>query len=117
AHCSFHIRASVLQSGTIRITIMNPHSCSPATHFDNTQASSVVYLLDYHRESVIANREITPKQIQISERLQHQNTISYTQAYRVRKALRFEIEGNEGRLFKCMPAIHEVALRNDPLNH
>jgi len=81
------------------------------------QASSIVYLLDHHRESVIANREITPKQIQISERLQHRNTISYMQAYRVREALRFEIEGNEGRLFKRMPAIREVALRNDPLNH
>src|SRR5208282_483693 len=59
AHCSFRIRASVLQSSTIRITIMNPHSCSPATRFDNMQASSIVYLLDYYRESVIANQEIT----------------------------------------------------------
>jgi hypothetical protein len=102
--CSFEIRAWCTQKTGVTITQMKPHSCCPTVHYKNKQASSLWYLKDHHRGSVIDNRDITPAQIRSNERLRFNNNINYLQAYRVKQALLVEIEGHEADCFAQFPA-------------
>ena len=74
--CNFRIRASGMKKG-IRVTIKNPHTCTPTTHYNFKPSHSMWYLKSHHRSSVINNRNITPGQIQSDERLQFSNEINY----------------------------------------
>ena len=67
ATCKFKIQASLLKKKGVEITIMIPHSCSPAVHYKNKQSSAKWFLKDHHRPSVIDDRDITPAQIQSAE--------------------------------------------------
>jgi hypothetical protein len=49
------------------ITIFEPCSCGPATHYQSRQSQSIKYLMEHHRVSVIDNRKITAGQIQSNE--------------------------------------------------
>jgi hypothetical protein len=40
------------------ITCLEPHTCSPATHYNAKQSQSVKYLARHHRASVIDNGNI-----------------------------------------------------------
>lgn len=104
--CSFRVRAyrSKGKGQTVSITKIKPHSCSPATHYNSRQSQSVDYLMSHHRAAVIDNRNITVAQIQSAERLQWSNKISYRQAYRTKKALLLEIDGDEAKSFAFIPA-------------
>ncbi len=52
------------------------------------------------------NREILPRQIQGTERIQYGNSgVSYQQAWRVHEALREELEGSEIEGFKKLPGL------------
>jgi hypothetical protein len=79
--CGFGIRANKSTKGVVSITIFEPHTCSPAVHYNNRQAHSVSYLMEHHRASIIDNRKITIAQIQSNERLQFSNKIGYMLAY------------------------------------
>jgi hypothetical protein len=83
---------------------MKPHSCCPTVHYKNKQASSLWFLKDHHRASVIDNCDITPAQIRSDERLRFHNEINYLQAYRVKQALLVEIEGHKADCFTRFPA-------------
>ena len=64
ANCSFKIRASYSKKlHRAIITIMEPHVCSPAVHFNNPASSGVTYLMSHHKASVIDNRAITLAQL------------------------------------------------------
>jgi hypothetical protein len=39
--CKFRIRASLLKKKGVVITILIPHSCSPANHYKNKQSSAL----------------------------------------------------------------------------
>jgi hypothetical protein len=75
--CSFQIRATLYKKESklgktttpISITVLVPHTCSPATHFKSKQSQSVEYLASHHRASVIDNRNITIAQIRSNKRL------------------------------------------------
>jgi hypothetical protein len=114
-HCTFRIRASALKK-CVRITVYSEHICSPITHNAFCTSHSFAYLLDHHRESIAANRELTLKQIQTNERLQYGNRISYMQAYRVREAARLEIEGNETGSFNKFPSLIMAVNNSDEEN-
>jgi hypothetical protein len=102
--CSFEIRAWCTKKTGVTITQIKPHSCCPTVHYKNKQASSLWYLKDHHRASVVDNRDITPAQIRSDERLRFNNNINYIQAYRVKQALLVEIEGHEADCFAQFPA-------------
>lgn len=67
--CGFRIRAHRSKGQIVSITKINPHSCSPATHYKSKQSQSVDYLMPHHRAAVIDNRNITVAQIRSAERL------------------------------------------------
>jgi MuDR family transposase len=102
--CGFRIRATSSSKGVTSVTILKPHTCSPATHYKNRHLNSLWYLKEHHRASVIENRFIAPNQLRANERLQYDNHISYLQAHRVKQALLEEIEGKEADCFAQFPA-------------
>src|ERR1700728_3634886 len=53
--CGFRIRAAKNTKGVVSITIFNPHSCSPAVHYNNSRSQSVRYLIEHHRAAIINN--------------------------------------------------------------
>ena len=65
----FRIRASLLQKKKVVITILIPHSCSPANHYKNKQSFVLWFLKDYYKASLINNRTLTPAQIQAIKHL------------------------------------------------
>jgi hypothetical protein len=58
--CKFRIRASFLKKKGIVITVLIPHSCSPANHYKNKQSSALWFLKDHHRASLVDDRTLTP---------------------------------------------------------
>jgi hypothetical protein len=98
------------------ITILIPHSCSPANHYKNKQSSALWFLKDHHRASLVNDRTLTPAQIQSYKRLRFSNTISYRQAHRLKQALLDEIEGKEADCFAKFPAYIEQLVALDPKN-
>jgi hypothetical protein len=111
--CKFRIRASLLKKKGVVITVLSAHSCSPATHYKNKQSSSLWFLKDHHRASIIDDRTLTPAQIQSNERLRFNNTISYRQAHRLKQAILDEIDGLEADCFAQFPAyIESVSTRS-----
>jgi hypothetical protein len=97
--CSFRIRATSSSKGVTSVTILKPHTCSPATYYKNRHLNSVWYLKEHYCAPVIENRFITPNQLRANKRLQYNNHINYLQAYRVKQALLEEIEGKEADCF------------------
>ena len=97
--CRFRIRATRSTKGVTSITVLNPHTCSPATYYNNQRSNSLWYLKDHHCALVIENRFIPPNQLRANERLQFDNHISYLQAHRVKQALLEEIKGKEADCF------------------
>jgi uncharacterized protein (DUF2344 family) len=81
--CTFSIRAAFSKKNSVSITKISPHCCRPTVHYKNKQSSSLWFLKEHHRAKVLDNRNITAKQIQSNERLQHTNNISYRQALRI----------------------------------
>jgi hypothetical protein len=114
--CKFRLRASLLKKKGAVITILIPHSCSPANHYKNKQSSAMWFLKDHHRASLVDNRALTPAQIQSNERLRFGNTISYRQAHRLKQALLDEIEGQEADCFAQFPAYMKRLEASDPDN-
>ncbi|SRR6266487_2493347 len=43
--CKFRIRVSRSKKDIVSITVFEPHSCSPATHYKNKQSQSVIYAI------------------------------------------------------------------------
>jgi hypothetical protein len=41
AHCKFRIRANKSFKGVVSITVLDPHTCNPVTHYKMKQTSSV----------------------------------------------------------------------------
>jgi hypothetical protein len=80
-NCKFQIRAAVSKKEVVSITVFKLHSCSPTIYYKSWQSQLIKYLMNYYCAAVIDNRNITAKQIQLNERLQYNNTISYQQAY------------------------------------
>ena len=114
--CKFRIRASLLKKKGDVITILIPHSCSPANHYKNKQSSAIWFLKDHHRASLVDNRALTPAQIQSNKRLRFSNTISYLQAFRLKQALLNKIKGQEADCFAQFPAYMERLETLDPDN-
>ena len=114
--CKFRLRASLLKKKGAVVTILIPHSCSPANHYKNKQSSAIWFLKDHHRASLVDNRALTPAQIQSNKRLRFGNTISYRQAYRLKQALSNEIKGQEADCFAQFPAYIERLEASDPDN-
>lgn len=114
--CKFRIRASLLKKKGVVITILIPHSCSPAIHYKNKQSSALWFLKDHHRASLVHDRTLTPAQIQVTERLRFSNTINYRQAHRLKQALLDEIEGNEADCFALFPIYMQRLEDSDSLN-
>jgi hypothetical protein len=81
--CTFSIRAAFSKKIGVSITKISPYSCRPTVHYENKKSSSLWFLKEHHRATVLDNRNITAKQIQSDERLRHNNRISYRQALRV----------------------------------
>jgi hypothetical protein len=79
--CRFRILAAKSTTDVVFISRFKLHTCSPAVHYNNTQAHSVAYLIEHHCVSIIDNRNITAAQICSNKRLWFSNTISYRQAY------------------------------------
>lgn len=96
--------------------VLIAHSYSPATHYKNKQSSSLWFLEDHYRASIINNRTLTPAQIQSNERLRLNNTICYRQAHRLKQALLDEISGQEADCFAQFPAYIEQLERSNPEN-
>ena len=82
---------------------MEPHTCSPATHYSASNTNSLEYLIPHHRSAIIDNPKISSKQIQSNERLHFFNKIPYLQAYRVKQAILSEIWGDESDCFARFP--------------
>ena len=116
--CKFTIRISVLKGSKISVTRYTPHTCSPIIHQNFRSAHSVAYLLERNRSAVADNREIQPAQIQSNELLQFANSgVSYQQAWRVREALREEIEGDEIGGFRKFRGLIDLWREGDEKNH
>src|SRR6266487_1100558 len=77
--CTFSIRAAFSKKNSVSITKISLHCCRPIVHYKNKQSSSLWFLKEHHHATVLDNRNITAKQIQSNERLQHANNISYRQ--------------------------------------
>jgi len=56
--CGFRILASKSSKNVVSITRFKPHTCSPAVHYNNTQAHSVAYLIEHYCVSIINNQNI-----------------------------------------------------------
>jgi MuDR family transposase len=100
--CNFRVRATLYKKAgalPVSITILVPHSCSPAVHYDNKQAHTVSYLIEHHRASIINNRRITAFQIRSDERLRFSNNINYKQAYRTIQAVLLKMYRDESASF------------------
>jgi hypothetical protein len=122
--CDFRIRATLhkkeKQNGSaqpVSITILVPHSCSPAVHFKFKHSNSIEYLAPHHRASVIDNQNITIDQIRSNERLHFNNEITYKQAYRTKQALLRELEGDESEAFAKIPALCQRIRQVDEDNY
>lgn len=115
--CGFRILASKSSTDVVSITRFKPHTCSPAVHYDNTQAHSVAYLIEHHRASIIDNGNITAAQIRSDERLRFSNTINYRQAYRTIQAVLTEMYSDEAESFAKFPAFAERFRAADPDNY
>jgi tryptophan 2,3-dioxygenase len=115
--CKFRIRASQSKKEVVSITVFEPHSCSPATHYKSWQSQSIKYLTGHHRASVIDNHNITARQIMSNERLQYSNNISYQQAYRTISALLTEIDGDEVECFAKFHSFFKRYEEADPDNY
>lgn len=61
AKCTFRIRVtySVVVEWA-KVTIAEPHICSPSVHFKNKAASSVRYLKPKHQAAILDDRRIKP---------------------------------------------------------
>lgn len=81
-YCGFRIRVIDSKKKGVSITHLEPHTCSPATHYIAPNTNALPFLIPHHRAAVIDNPKITAKQIQSNERLQYSNQIPYLQAYR-----------------------------------
>jgi hypothetical protein len=81
--CTFSIRAAFSKKNGVSITKISLYCSRPTVHYKNKQSSSLWFLKEHYRATVLDNRNITAKQIQSNERLQHANNISYRQALRV----------------------------------
>jgi hypothetical protein len=81
--CTFRIRALDSKKRGVLITQLQPHICSPATHYNTPYTNTLLFLISHHRAAVIDNPKITAKQLQSNERLQYSNSIPYLQAYRL----------------------------------
>ena len=114
--CKFRIRASLLKKKGVVITILVPHSCSPIIHYKNKQSSALWYLKDYYRASLVNDRTLTLAQIQATELLRFNNTISYLQAHRLKQELLDEVEGNEADCFTLFLVYIQRLEDSDPLN-
>jgi hypothetical protein len=105
-NCKFSIRATTSSSkskGPITsIRIMQPHTCSPATHYNFRHTNSRKYLMDHHRGSIALNRATTIAQIRCNEKQLYGNEITYLAAYRCRQTLREELDGKEEHDFAKM---------------
>ena len=106
---------------------LNPHICTPDTHYDNSATRSIRFLQDHHRAAIIDNRRIKVKQLISNEFLSYGNRISYKQAWRVKEALLEEIDGVEGESYplftdyasriRLADPTSWVALKRDTENH
>ena len=114
--CKFRIKASLLKKKRVVITILIPHSYSPANHYKNKQSSALWFLKDYHKASLVNDRTLTPTQIQATEHLRFSNTISYRQAHRLKEVLLNKIEGKEADCFALFPAYMQRLEDSDPIN-
>jgi hypothetical protein len=113
-NCDFHIRISMQKTGEAVLTVLKLHQCSPLTHMNWKPAHSVEFLQERHRAVIVDNREIQPKQLQATERLQYGNAISYRQAHRVHEAIRQETEGNEADTFNLFSGLVNKLIEVDP---
>jgi hypothetical protein len=75
--CSFIIRVWCTKKTGVTITQLKPHICCLTVYYKNKQTSALWFLKDYHRASVVDNRDITPAQIQSDKQLQFNNILSY----------------------------------------
>jgi hypothetical protein len=66
------------------------------------------------QSSLINNRTLSAAQIQSNKRLRFSNTISYTQAHRLKQALLEEIESKEADCPAKFPAYMEQLVASDP---
>jgi hypothetical protein len=125
--CTFSVRLYVTVKTGATITKLEPHICSPDTHYDNSATQSVRYLADHHRSAVVDNRQIKVTQLISSELLQFGNRISYQQAWRVKENLLEEIDGHESESYPLfqdyLRRIHRadieawLAIKRDSENH
>ena len=56
--CSFSIRAAFSKKVGVVITKISPHCCRPTVHYTNKQSSSLWFLKEHHRATVLENRNI-----------------------------------------------------------
>ena len=65
--CSFNIRVTYSKKvEAARVTVMEPHICSPVAHFHNRASNSVRYLKEHHRAAVVDHRSVTPSKLERS---------------------------------------------------
>ena len=72
--CTFRVRINVEgRTGLAKVTINEPHTCSPAVHENFKEANSQWYLERHMWAQLEENRAISPKFFAVSRRL-HTNT-------------------------------------------
>jgi hypothetical protein len=61
--CTSSIRAAFGRKNEVSITKISPHCCRPTVHYKNKQSSPLWFLKEHHRATMLANRNITAKEI------------------------------------------------------
>ena len=94
---------------------MQPHACTPATHYNFRHINSRKYVIDHHRGSFALKRATTIAQIQRNKKQLYGSEITYLAAYRCRQALQEELDGKEEYDFAKMEDLHNRTEAQDTL--
>ena len=81
--CEFRLRFTINKYGTVKTTVLTPHTCPPDGHFGWKPAKSAKYLRLKYR----GTGESDPKRIRAMEKA-HGNEIPYMESWRASKVLR-----------------------------
>jgi hypothetical protein len=101
ANCAFEIGIVAHPSnGQAKITKYKPHTCPDSTHYGWRWPNWAKHVARHHRETVGSDLSIRPVQIKKAEHHQWGHQIRYMQAWRTRRLIQREVEGDEEQLYK-----------------
>ena len=117
--CTFRVRIDVeARTGLAKVTINEPHTCSPAVHENFKEANSQWYLERHMWAQLEENRAISPTVLRSLEKVAHQHPgVPYIQMWRMKKTVLEKLDGKEEEQFAKFPAYCRRFEAADPDNY